>query len=136
MKKLFFILLLSSSFFASSQDLKDQEPVSKQEPFVAVEQMPTFPGGDRAMMDFISKNIVYPPLARDSSIQGKVRIKFVVDVDGTLRDIQVVGKPRLGYGLEEAAIAVVKKMPAWKPGKQNGKAVPVYFMLPISFKLY
>lgn len=136
MKKLLFILLLSTAFFASSQDIKQQEPVSKQEAFVAVEEMPTFPGGDRAMMDFISKNIVYPPLARDSSIQGKVRIKFVVDVDGTLRDIQVVGKPRLGYGLEEAAIAVVKKMPAWKPGKHNGKAVPVYFMLPISFKLY
>jgi len=135
MKKIFLILFLSLAFSAYSQDAEIQISIAEQEPFVTVEQMPVYPGGDRAMMDFISKNIVYPTMARDSSKQGKVRIKFVVGIDGTLRDIKVVGKTRLGFGLEEAAIAVVEKMPAWQPGKQNDKAVPVYFMLPISFRL-
>lgn len=97
------------------------------------EQMPEFPGGTEAMMSYLSKNIQFPPLARENGIEGRVILQFVVDKDGKISNIEVVKK--LGWGLEEEAIRVVKAMPAWKPGKQNGKPVFVKFTLPVTFRL-
>jgi protein TonB len=68
-------------------------------------------------------------------VQGKVLLKFVVNTQGEIRDIEVVSKVRYGHGLEEEAIRVLKKMPRWTPGKINGKPVNVYFSLPINFRL-
>lgn len=99
------------------------------------EQMPEFDGGQEAMMKYISDNIQYPPLARESGIEGKVVLKFAVGVDGHISNIDVLGNKKLGWGCEEEAIRVVKSMPSWRPGKQNGKPVPVYFTLPIRFTL-
>ncbi len=97
------------------------------------EQMPEFEGGQEAMMNYLSKNINYPPVARENGIEGRVVLQFVVGTDGKISQIEVLKK--LGWGLEEEAVRVVKAMPAWRPGKQNGKAVFVKFTLPIVFRL-
>lgn len=98
------------------------------------EQMPEYPGGDEARIEFLSKNINYPPLARESGIEGRVILQFVVGRDGKITDVEQVGK-KLGWGCDEEAIRVVKLMPDWKPGKQNGKEVTVRYTLQIAFKL-
>lgn len=97
------------------------------------EQMPVFEGGEGEMMKFLEKNIDYPPVAKENGIEGRVVLSFIVDKDGNISNIEVMKK--LGWGLEEEAVRVVKKMPPWRPGKQNGKPVVVKFMLPIVFKL-
>lgn len=98
------------------------------------EQMPEFAGGVEEMYKFLSKNIQYPQMARENGIQGKVILSFVVGADGKISQIEQVGK-KLGWGLDEEAIRVVKTMPPWTPGKQNGKPVYVKFNLPIKFQL-
>lgn len=98
------------------------------------EQMPEFAGGTEEMYKYLGKNIQYPPLARENSIEGKVILSFVVGADGKISQIEQVGK-KLGWGLDEEAIRVVKSMPPWTPGKQNGKPVYVKFTLPIRFQL-
>jgi len=98
------------------------------------EQMPEFTGGTEEMYKFLGKNIMYPAQARENSIEGKVVLTFVVGADGKISQIEQVGK-KLGWGCDEEAIRVVKNMPAWTPGKQNGKAVTVKFTLPIRFQL-
>lgn len=105
-------------------------------PFISVEQMPEFKGGEGAMMKFIAENLEYPQAAKDASIEGRVHLKFTVTADGSIKDIVVLNKDKLGYGCEEAAIAVIRKMPKWTPGRQNGQPVPVYFNIPIRFRLF
>jgi protein TonB len=97
------------------------------------EQMPEFEGGQEEMMKYLSKNINYPPVARENGIEGRVILQFVVGTDGKISQIEILKK--LGWGLEEEAVRVVKSMPPWRPGKQNGKPVYVKFTLPIVFKL-
>jgi len=101
--------------------------------FMVVEDMPEFPGGYAAMTKFIQKNLQYPPMARENSISGKVYLKFVVEPSGEVSKIQLLRG--IGGGCDEEAIRVVKKMPKWKPGRQRGKAVKVWFNLPIRFQL-
>lgn len=103
------------------------------ETFQMVEQMPEFPGGTAAMMDFLGKNLKYPNEARDKNISGKVIVKFVVNKEGNIQDATIVRG--IGAGCDEEALRVVRKMPRWKPGYQNGKAVNVFFHLPVSFVL-
>ena len=105
-------------------------------PFISVEQMPEFNGGEGAMMKFIAENLEYPQQAKDNGIEGRVHLKFTVTAEGKIKDIVILNKDKLGYGCEEAAIPVIKKMPAWKPGRQNGQPVPVYFNIPIRFRLF
>jgi protein TonB len=97
------------------------------------EQMPQFEGGQEEMMKYLQKNLNYPPVARENGIEGRVVLQFVVGTDGKISQIEVLKK--LGWGLEEEAVRVVKAMPPWRPGKQNGKPVYVKFTLPIVFKL-
>ncbi|WP_161596808.1 energy transducer TonB [Chitinophaga vietnamensis] len=103
-------------------------------PLTFVEIMPEFPGGEAAMMKFLSKNIRYPHAATENGIEGTVFIQFVVNRDGTITDVKTTGAAK-GGGLEEEAIRVVKTMPKWKPGRQNNQSVAVYFNLPVRFKL-
>lgn len=107
-----------------------------KETFRTVQQMPQFPGGDTAMYRFIAENLDYPPKAVKKNIQGRVHVQFRVLATGEITDIRTLDIKKLGYGLEEAAIDVIKKMPKWIPGKQNGVAVNVYFNLPIRFRLF
>ena len=84
----------------------------KKEPFMYVEQMPTFPGGEKAMYDFLAKNIRYPPAAREANLEGKVTLMFVVNEDGEISDI-TLKRDGVGGGCAEEAIRVVKTMPKW-----------------------
>ncbi len=97
------------------------------------EQPAEFPGGPEALGNYLSKNIQFPPLARENGQEGKVILQFVVDKTGNISDIEVVKK--VGWGFEEEAIRVIKTMPAWKPAKQNGKPVIIRMVLPVVFKL-
>ncbi len=110
-----------------------EDEVQEQEIFTVVEQMPEFPGGQAAMMNFIATNIRYPPMARESGIQGRVFVNFVVEPDGSVTNVNVLRG--IGGGCDEEAIRVVQAMPKWTPGRQRGRAVRVSFNLPVRFTL-
>ena len=111
----------------------EEEEVVEQEIFQIVEEMPAYPGGDQKLMEFIAKGIKYPQIARETGIQGRVFVGFVVEPDGSVSNVKVLRG--IGGGCDEEAMRVVKSMPKWKPGKQRGKAVRVSYMLPVNFKL-
>jgi len=102
-------------------------------PFFVVEQMPEFPGGQPALLKFISNSVKYPVIAQENGIQGKVFINFVVDTDGGISNVKVFRG--VDPSLDKEAMRVVKSMPRWIPGKQSGKAVRVSFTVPINFVL-
>jgi len=102
-------------------------------PFAYVEQMPTFPDGQDAMYKYIYEKIKYPAIARENGISGQVIVQFVVSREGDIQKAKVVRG--IGGGCNEEALRVVNGMPRWKPGKHNGRAVPVTFTLPIKFVL-
>ena len=117
-------------------DLQQQKKVVEEEvvkPYVVVEQMPEFPGGDQNMRKFLRDNIRYPMMARESGITGTVYLTFVVSTTGQISDVKLLRG--IGGGCDEEAIRVVKTMPAWIAGRQTGKPVPVQFNLPIKFSL-
>lgn len=101
--------------------------------FVISDEMPQFPGGEAAMMQYLAKNIEFPALARRNGIEGMVVLQFIVNQYGDISNITVL--KGLGAGTEAEAIRVLKKMPQWKPGKNNGIPVNVRFTLPIRFSL-
>jgi TonB family protein len=100
------------------------------EPFVVVEEMPLFPGGDSTLLAFISKNIVYPENAKKNNIQGRVILRFCITESGSVDRVSIL--QGVDDELDAEAIRVVKSLPAFKPGKQGGKPVPVWYMVPIS----
>ena len=109
------------------------EPVEDNHVFEAVEQDPQYPGGTAALYEWLSKNLVYPPIAAENGVQGTVSVRFVVKKDGSVGEVQVLrGKDP---ELDKEAIRVVKKLPKFIPGKMNGHAVNVWFTLPVRFKL-
>ncbi|WP_118972178.1 energy transducer TonB [Taibaiella koreensis] len=102
-------------------------------PQTIVDEMPEFPGGVKALMAYLQKNLSYPAAARADEIQGKVLIRFVVGIDGKIEQATVLRG--IGGGCEKEALRVVNAMPRWKPGRQNGHNVKVYYSLPVSFRL-
>ncbi|MET7001576.1 energy transducer TonB [Chitinophaga defluvii] len=110
------------------------EPVDKDKVFIFVEISPSFPGGQEALKKYLSKNTRFPHVAQKNGVSGTVFIQFVVDYEGNIKDVKTVGAHK-GAGLEEEAMRVVKSMPKWKPGRQNGQNVSVQFNLPINFRL-
>lgn len=98
-----------------------------------VEEMPSFPGGQGALMAYIASNLVYPATARESMIQGRVIVGFVVERDGSISNVKV--SRSVDPALDKEAMRVVKSMPKWKPGKQNGSAVRVKYTVPVIFRL-
>ena len=111
----------------------EEEDIQEAEIFTIVEEMPDFPGGTQKLADYLAKNIKYPQMARESGIQGRVFISFVVEPDGSVSNVNVMRS--LGGGCDEEAVRVVKSMPKWKAGKQRGKPVRVSYILPVNFKL-
>ena len=105
----------------------------EQEPFDMVEQMPEFPGGVQALMQFLYENIRYPEAAQTAGKQGRVVVQFVVEADGTVSSAKVVRS--ISEELDAEALRVVNAMPRWTPGKHKGKAVRVKYTLPVSFRL-
>jgi TonB family protein len=106
---------------------------SEEKVYDFVAQKPEFPTGDKALFEYLSKNIKYPETASKNKIEGKVIIKFVVNRDGSIGDAKIVRG--IGGGCDEEALRVVNAMPKWIPGKNNGKPVNVTYNLPVSFKL-
>ncbi len=101
--------------------------------FDVVEQMPSFPGGNGKLSEFLSQNVRYPVVAVENGIEGRVIVRFIVERDGSVSNVEVAKGAEAS--LDNEAVRVVKMMPKWNPGKQNGKAVRVNFNVPISFKL-
>ena len=99
---------------------------------VVIEESPEFPGGEEAFFRWICQNINYPKQAQENGANGRVSVSFVVDVDGTIKDVKVVRQ--VDPALDKEAIRVIKSMPKWKPGKRNGVPIPVTYTTPIIFK--
>ena len=110
-----------------------EDEVVEAEIFTVVEQMPEFPGGMNRLAEYLATNIRYPQLARESGIQGRVFINFVVEADGSVTNVRVIRS--LGGGCDEEAMRVVRNMPRWTPGRQRGRAVRVSYNLPVNFRL-
>ena len=104
-----------------------------QKIFDVVEQQPSFPGGQTALLQWLQQNIHYPPVAEENGIQGRVVVSFVVEPDGSITNVQVVRG--VDSSLDKEAVRVTKAMPKWQPGKQNGQAVRVKYNLPVQFRL-
>ncbi len=111
----------------------DDEEIVEAEIFTVVEAMPEFPGGMGKLMSYLGNNIKYPPFAKETNIQGRVFINFVVEPDGSISNVKVLRG--IGGGCDEEAIRVVNSMPKWKPGMQRGKPVRVSYNLPVKFTL-
>ena len=113
---------------------KEEKPKEvKEEIFRSVEQMPQFPGGDAALMKFLQSHINYPPMAAENNVQGKVILQFVVEKDGKVGEVKVARS--VDKDLDREAIRVVKTLPRFTPGRQNGQPVRVWYTLPVTFKL-
>jgi protein TonB len=110
-----------------------QETEAEPEPFVVVEEMPSFPGGDIALLKYIFEHTQYPEVAKENNIQGRVIIRFCVTAKGGVSQVSVL--KGVDPELDKEAIRVVNTLPPFKPGKQGGKPVPVWFMVPITFTL-
>jgi protein TonB len=113
--------------------VEEEEEIVEAEIFTVVESMPEFPGGTGELYKYLGQSIKYPPLAKESGIQGRVFVNFVVEPDGSISNVKVLRG--IGGGCDEEAVRVVESMPSWKPGKQRGKAVRVSYNLPIKFTL-
>lgn len=125
---------------ANGEVLKLKEAVAQPEPkpevekvFDVVEQMPSFPGGPSALMEWLSNNVKYPVVAQENGVQGRVVVSFVVERDGSITDVKVVRG--VDPSLDREASRVVRAMPRWIPGKQNGSAVRVKYNVPVAFRL-
>ena len=139
-KMLLLVATLAMSGLAMAQAPQSQRAATSREAaaeqagnviFTVVEQAPEFPGGMEALYQFVASNIKYPN--RDICATGRVIVSFVIEKDGTVSNAKVVRD--IGGGQGDEALRVVKLMPKWKPGRQNGKPVRVQFNLPVNFNL-
>lgn len=121
----------------AKEDIAAPEPpkhvVEETKIFTVVEQMPMFPGGDGALMGYLRDNIHYPTVAAENGVQGRVVVGFVVERDGSITDVNILRS--VDPSLDREAMRVVKSMPKWTPGKQNGSAVRVKYQVPVTFRL-
>jgi len=113
------------------EEVQEEEP--EPEPFVVVEEMPMFPGGETALLAYIAEHTNYPEVAKENNIQGKVIVRFCVTSKGGVNQVSVL--KGVDPELDAEAVRVVTSLPAFKPGKQGGKPVPVWYMVPITFTL-
>ena len=132
MKKLLFFLILGFTTLTTARAQNTDTPCGKV--FQVVEQMPQFPGGQAAMMKFIADSLRYPSVACENRIEGRVVVQFVVDCEGNILNPLVVWS--VDPFLDREAIRLVKLMPKWTPGTQNGKPVNVIGLVPVIFKLH
>ena len=109
-------------------EIKDEDLI-----FKIVEEKPIFPGGQAEMMKYISKNLIYPQIAKEIGIQGRVIVSFVIEKDGSLTNIKVAKD--IGGNCGEEAVRIIKSMPKWTPGKNKGKVVRTQISIPIIFSL-
>ena len=134
-KKLFLVAVLSvlatsHAFSQSNQQVKETEGTKSSQ---VIEEMPMFPGGEKALVTYLKENLKYPTVPTENGIQGRVIVLFKVEADGSLTDVRIGGS--VDPSIDREALRLVKAMPKWIPGKQDGKPVPVKFQLPITFSL-
>lgn len=110
-----------------------QEAEKEEVPFVVVEEMPSYPGGDAELLKYIGEHTQYPEVAKENNIQGRVIVRFCVTAKGGVSQVSIL--KGVDPELDAEAIRVVNTLPAFKPGKQGGKPVPVWYMVPITFTL-
>jgi len=110
-----------------------EEELPKEKVYLWAEEMPEFPGGNSEMLNYFAKNISYPEIAIRAQVEGRVVLTFIVDMNGEIRDVSVAKS--IGAGCDEEAIRVLKNMPRWNPGKQNGMPVITKINVPVVFKL-
>jgi TonB family protein len=149
MKKIFFTLILLTSCLlihpqtADSVNISTNSDITRNNDSISadsdaeieifLDEFPEFPGGSKALTNYLKENITYPKSARQDNIQGKVELTFIIEGDGRVSNVNVV--QGIGGGCDEEAMRVVQSMPNWKPGVLNGKTVRVQFTLPINFIL-
>lgn len=113
--------------------IKEFQQQNEDQIFESVEQNPEFNGGMAKMFRFLGENIAYPKAAQKAKISGRVFVRFVVEKDGSIGNVEVL--KGIGFGCDEEAIRVIKAMPKWNPGIQNGKPVRVFYKMPIVYKM-
>lgn len=116
------------------KEVEEPKEAAEPIPFCKVEIKPIYPGGEKEMLKFITKNIKYPEIARQNNVDGIVYISFIIDVNGNVTNVGV--SRSVDTSLDDEAARVVALMPAWSPGKQRTEKVPVSYIIPIKFKLY
>jgi TonB family protein len=121
-----FVIVEENQLSPSAKELK-------VEPFDVVDEMPVFPGGGEALIKYIKDNVNYPESAKTRNIQGKVVARFVISTDGNVSRASIIKS--VSPELDGEALRVIKTLPKFKPGKQDGQSVPVWFMVPITFYL-
>lgn len=128
MKRFFLIPLLLIFVFSCSKkdDIVPEDPI-----YVGVEVAPEFPGGEVELRRFLGNNVRYPSSAIQAGVKGRVTAQFVIEKDGAIGNIKIL--EGIGYGCDEEVVRVIKLMPKWIPGRMEGKAVRVFFTLPIVF---
>lgn len=130
MKKCFFLISLFIAFVAN-MNLKAE--TLSDDIYVLVEQMPEFPGGEQELWNFLSSNMRYPVIAVENNIEGEVVVQFIVEKDGSITDVQVVKS--VDPSLDKEAVRMVRIMPKWNAGMQQGKPVRVKYIVPVKFTL-
>ena len=133
MKRIIMMAIAACMMTLGAQAQVQKGNTAPQDVFDVVEEMPQYPGGMQAMLSFLQENITYPKDAQEKKISGRVLVTFVVEKDGSISNVETVKS--VFPSLDEEAVRIVKSMPNWKPGKQNGKVVRVKYTLPISFSL-
>ena len=113
--------------------IESPAPPPDEEEHIFVQKPPAFPGGEKDLLKYLAENIKYPPIARETNIQGTVALTFVIGKDGKVSDIRIVRE--IGGGCGKEALRVVQSMPNWIPGENNGHPVKVRFTLPVKFRL-
>lgn len=132
--KMMIVLAFVAGFsFSFTGKAQAQNTYNGEEVFVVAEEMPSFPGDLKALFQAINSNLSYPEKARENGVEGKVMVKFIVDKDGFVKNPTVIKS--VDADLDKAAIDAVKMLPKFKPGKNGGKNVNVYYTIPIAFQL-
>lgn len=124
------IMMLTALLIMACSGQKSEQTTEKI--YNTAEEMPVFKGGDEALMQWLNENIKYPDEAMRKGVSGRVLVRFFIDEDGNVQQPEIVES--VDSMLDNEALRVVNAMPKWTPGKTNGKAVKVYFTLPVTFK--
>ncbi len=133
MKKLILISLMAVCGLMTAHAQKTVVSQTNQKVFDAVEQMPEYPGGMQAMIEFLQTNMKYPEDAAKQKVEGRVMVQFVVETDGSITDVHVA--KQVFPSLDAEAIRVVQAMPRWTPGMDKGRVVRVKYNLPVVFRM-
>jgi TonB family protein len=131
-KPLLFVPLFFT-FIVSTNAQNNPQKTNEDPIYYAVQKMPVFPGGEKALLDYINHNLKYPIDAQENEVQGTVIVRFVVSSEGKVEQVEVLRN--VSPSLDNEGVRVVSSLPDWTPGEENGKKVSVYYTLPLKFRL-